>query len=279
MRRDITALLAVLLSSTAAHAEITVPGADGSDGVFNPTANVTIDLSQATTLQWDQASPVAGKGVYDPNKWAVIFKYSSVNVPTGVTVTFKNHPSRAPVVWLVSGDVTIAGSVRLDGQGNAGEFLSEPGPGGFRGGRANGQANIAPPSGGFGPGGSPYLAGWASHRTAGYVENGKSGAVYGHALSLMGGSGGAGYHDRSGSALGGGAGGGCDTDRGDELHHRRWACFRSGRYKAAHERRIRGGERRDYQVGGKHDPRTGERNGCWVSAEPWGPSWVRVCSP
>jgi len=99
---------------------INVPS-DGSDGAFNPTANVEVDLSQAVTGApgvWGEPwlQPGTGTGVYDADKWAVVFKYSSVNIPSGVTVTFKNHASRAPVVWLVQGNTTIAGTVNLDGQ-------------------------------------------------------------------------------------------------------------------------------------------------------------------
>ncbi len=54
---------------------------------------------------------------------------------SGATVTFKNHASCAPVVWLVNGNVTIVGTVSLDGQQNQPPgTLAEPGPGGFRGG-------------------------------------------------------------------------------------------------------------------------------------------------
>lgn len=102
-----TPVLIAALTSLAP-AAITVPGADGSDGALNITANTEIDLSQAVTGTWDQnnaANP--GKGAYDPAKWAVVFKYSSVTVATGATVTFKNHASRTPVVWRVNGNVTI----------------------------------------------------------------------------------------------------------------------------------------------------------------------------
>ena len=40
-----------------------------------------------------------------PPKWDLVFKYTSVNVAAGATVTFKNNASRALVVWLVSGNV------------------------------------------------------------------------------------------------------------------------------------------------------------------------------
>ena len=52
------------------------------------------------------------------------------------TVTFKNHPTYVPVVWLVQGNVSIAGTLRLSGQngtGNVVEALTppEPPPGDF----------------------------------------------------------------------------------------------------------------------------------------------------
>ena len=142
--------------STPLVAAITVPS-DGSDGVFNPTASVQVDLSQAVTGAWNQAGN--GHGVYDVDKWAVVFKYSSVNIPSGVVVTFKNHPSRAPVVWLVQGNATIAGTVKLDGQDYVGNdpqglliIMAEPGPGGFRGGAAGINVQLQPGPG-LGPGG------------------------------------------------------------------------------------------------------------------------------
>ena len=101
-------LVLALLATLHASGAIVIPGADGSDGALNITANTVIDLSQAVTGAWDaNNSANVGKGVYDPAKWAVVFKYASVTVATGATVTFTNHPSRAPVVWLVSGNATI----------------------------------------------------------------------------------------------------------------------------------------------------------------------------
>jgi hypothetical protein len=83
----------------------------------------------------------------------VVFKYTNIIIATGKKVTFKNHATRAPVVWLVSGNVSIAGTVDLSGESARdvwsspldgwvwesthrplGGRLTEPGPGGFRGG-------------------------------------------------------------------------------------------------------------------------------------------------
>jgi hypothetical protein len=113
---------ALLLPTQAA---IVVPGANGSDGALNITQDTVIDLSKATTGTWDDNNSAnAGNGVYDPEKWAVVFKYTSVNVLAGKKLTFKNHATRAPVVWLVSGNVTIGGTVDLSGGG--GNCLRQP---------------------------------------------------------------------------------------------------------------------------------------------------------
>lgn len=207
-------LLVVLPVSTGLKAAIVVPGADGSDGVLNITANTVIDLSLAVTATWNaNNSANAGKGVYDASKWAVVFKYSSVTIAAGATVTFKNHPSRAPVVWLVSGNVTIAGTVSLDGAASAASpLLAEPGPGGFRGGFGvvSGLASGSGfgPGGGVGQGNDLYGAGGGYGTTGSIRGTGYPGSVtYGNPsiIPLVGGSGGGGsnLHPFSGSAGGG----------------------------------------------------------------------------
>lgn len=191
-----TLLLATFFGALTAHAQLSIPS-DGSDGAFNPTTSVEIDLGLATPGLWN--SPGSGTGVYDADKWAVVFKYSSVNIPAGVTVTFKNHPSYAPVVWLVQGDVTIAGELNLNGKsgGVAGSvealIPAEPGPGGFRGG-ATGPSGAG---GGYGPGGGG----------AGNVWGATYANVYGNPqiIPLVGGSGGA--FPAQGSWAGSGGGG------------------------------------------------------------------------
>jgi len=197
----------ILLFPNALLAQIDV-GSDGSDGAFNPVSNQTIDLSLAPTANWD--SPGSGNGVYDPALWAVVFKFSSVDIPAGVSIQFTNHPSGAPVVWLVDGTARVSGSVHLDGEDGTGFTYtpSEPGPGGFRGGR--GYASESSPGGaGLGPGGGRYPDGAGSYGT----EGGGSGPVsptYGNAriLPLIGGSGGAATTLVGVEGSGGGAGGG-----------------------------------------------------------------------
>ena len=206
---------AVTLASPLA-AAITIPGANGTDGVLNITQDTVIDLSQAPTGTWDQDNTAnAGKGVYDSSKWAVIFKYQSVTVASGKKLTFKNHGSRAPVVWLVSGNVTIDGTVSLNG-GNwvPAPLIAEPGPGGFRGGQGGFSPGVSA-SAGFGPGGGFRLG--SQGAGGGFGTDGAGGDMrglgYGNPslLPLIGGSGGAGDPDGvnwSPSKYGSGAGGG-----------------------------------------------------------------------
>ena len=199
--RILTVVVGLALTSVAPGA-IVVPGADGSDGVLNIAADTVIDLSQAVTGNWDDNNSAnAGKGIYDPDLWAVVFKYSSVTVAPGCTVTFNNHPSRAPVVWLVSGDVTIDGTVSVAGKANvAPPGLAEPGPGGFRGATGNYSTGVARGAG-FGPGGGAIEAKGGNYGTSPAGEP----PAYGNPslIPLIGGSGGSGA-----GGVGGGGGGG-----------------------------------------------------------------------
>jgi len=198
----ISGILFVILCVLPSQAAITIPGADGSDGALEITRTTVIDLSEAVTGDWNtDNSKNAGKGIYDPQKWAVVFKYDSVAIDAGATLSFSNHPSRAPVVWLVNGNVTINGIVSLNGQNyKEPPTNSEPGPGGFRGG--SGSYRTIQCGAGFGPGGGDRFD----------TRYGKGGS-YGTGLSpygnqslipLIGGSGGGGNN----SGLVGGAGGG-----------------------------------------------------------------------
>lgn len=183
----VAALLAAALTAVEplSASALVIPGADGSDGVLDITATTVIDLSQAVTANWDaNNSANAGKGVYDADKWAVVFKYSSVTIAAGATVAFANHPSRAPVVWLVSGNVTISGTLSVNGQtGALSPNLAEPGPGGFRGGSGYLTSGVGAASG-FGPGGA-YTANGDRGYSASYGSVGTYGGppTYGNPSS------------------------------------------------------------------------------------------------
>jgi hypothetical protein len=177
-------------------------GSNGSDGALNPTSNLVIDMADHPD------------GIYH---------YTSVNIPAGVTVSFIPNAGNKPVVWLVQGNCTIAGELRLSGSDTAQSISvsgARGGPGGWNGG--NGAVSSASsPGEGLGPGGGTvgtdlrFHGGNASFATpgerdasftaTGYPPQFPSGAIYGNAfcLPLHGGSGGAG-----GREVGGGGGGG-----------------------------------------------------------------------
>ncbi len=210
----IVAVSCVALCGSMGAGQIVVPGADGSDGALNATTNRQIDLGLASSGAWDSPSPVAGNGVYDSDKWAVIFKYTSVTIGPNVTLSFVNHRTHAPVVWLVSGDVTINGVLQLSGEAHNGFVRpKEPGPGGFRGAQFCNNGTI-PGSAGFGPGGGRIepgkMCGSDNWGVAGYGTAGVNGAIYSSPTygfttirPLVGGSGGGLWY-----GAGGGGGGG-----------------------------------------------------------------------
>lgn len=192
--------LCLMLGWQAAPARGQVPG---SDGALNVTADMEIDLCNAMTGD-AVLTPGTGNGVYDAARWVVVFHYTSINIAPLTTVTFKNHPKGAPVVWFASLGVTIQGSVELNGAAGSQDPLfpyAIPGPGGFSGGigRLGGSAGFGPGGGGFGNNG-----GGGSYGTLG---DGGAGVIYGtdSILPLIGGSGGG---ADSNSVRAGGAGGG-----------------------------------------------------------------------
>lgn len=122
-------------------------GSTGADGALSPTVNTEIQL------------PASG-----------ILNYTSVTIPSGVTVKFKKNALNTPVHLLVSGNVTIAGSIDIRGEdakhsgtyfdGNQADdgIPGRGGPGGYDGGRggredAAQRVEIIRGGSGLGPGG------------------------------------------------------------------------------------------------------------------------------
>jgi len=195
-------------------------GSTGADGAFNPTVNTQLQL------------PPDG-----------IFNFTSVSIPTGVTVTFKKNTTNTPVVILATGNVTITGTIDVSGtratdvgaagDGNLGDdgVPGLGGPGGYDGGRGgtagttpgNGGNGLGPGGGGSGPfgpnfncagNGQPVGGGGAGFGDVGGATVGQGtggGVAYGTSqlLPLIGGSGGGGGSGWTGfSGSGGGGGGG-----------------------------------------------------------------------
>lgn len=101
-------------------------GSTGADGAFAPAATTTVTL------------PPDG-----------ILNYTTVTIPAGVTVTFTRNAADTPVTLLATGDITVAGTIRVDGGPSTSARNKTPGgPGGFPGGLGG-----TPPTGGAGPGG------------------------------------------------------------------------------------------------------------------------------
>ena len=192
-------------------------GSTGADGAFNPTTSQTIDL------------PATG-----------VFNYTSVNIPTGVTINYNKTTSNAPVVILASGDVTITGTIDVsggngwdgcDGLANDSGNPGLGGPGGYDGGYGGMYLNNRQGSNGLGPGGGKGGSVPSSCQTSngggggGYVQagnrigcyfgdgNAAGGPAYGSAwltplLGGSGGGGGSGANDPQGYLGTGGGGGG-----------------------------------------------------------------------
>jgi hypothetical protein len=159
-------------------------GSTGADGAFSPTVNTELQI------------PESG-----------VFNFSTVNIPAGVTVTFKKNTTNTPVVMLASGNVTVAGTVNASatastnvgaaGDGNIGDdgLPGVGGPGGYGGG-AGGRVGTETRAGnGLGPGGGegsntpsawPYVMGGGG---GGYAGAG-GGAYARNWVTSAGGSGG-----------------------------------------------------------------------------------------
>ncbi|WP_432728897.1 hypothetical protein [Variovorax sp. W6] len=178
------AIAVVLLASIGTSHAAFNSGSTGADGVLNPAVSTEIVLPPSGILQ-----------------------YTSINIPTGVVVTFKKNVLNTPVQLLVSGDATIVGSIDIRGgtgkpSGTAGDgnqaddgIPGMGGPGGYdggRGGKDDLQNRGEPTRGGagLGPGGG----------AGGYERaDGCYGGVYYHRM----GRGGA-YATKGGAAWGSG---------------------------------------------------------------------------
>jgi hypothetical protein len=195
-------------------------GSTGADGAFNPTVNTEVQV------------PASG-----------VFNYTTVNIPTGVTVTYKKNTTNTSLVILASGNVTISGAIDVSGKastavgaagdGNVGDdgLPGAGGVGGYDGGRGGlvlqraGSGLGAGAGGGGnyvyeanygryfcnGGGGGGFGGAGNTNYSAQSGSTGIGGSVYGSAelLPLLGGSGGGGGcgGDTFGGSGGGGGGG------------------------------------------------------------------------
>jgi hypothetical protein len=199
--------LALFCAAVAAQAQNTFSsGSTGADGAFAPATSQSI------------AVPESG-----------VFNYTTVNIPSGVTITYTRSSTNKPLTILASGDVVIAGTINIDGKpGNSNGSGGFGGPGGFSGGSGGygfdqsftGVPGDGPGGGGGGGGGAtitqPGGGGGGGYGTGGQGTGGPI-AVQGLAgprfgavtiLPLIGGSGGGGGGAVNNSRGGAGGGGG-----------------------------------------------------------------------
>ncbi len=200
-------IVSLLLAAGNTHGQNSFSsGSTGADGAFNPTTTQTITV------------PDSG-----------VFHFTTVNIPTGVTITFARNATNKPLTILASGDVTIVGNINLDGKpGNANGNGGLGGPGGFNGGTGgygfdqsfSGVSGEGPGGGGGGlgsatlstpgPGGGGGFGAFGGEGSGLAVNAGDGGPKYGAVtiLPLLGGSGGGGGGTTNGNRGGAGAGGG-----------------------------------------------------------------------
>jgi hypothetical protein len=110
--RGLMVICSTFFMTSSAHVQTFSSGSTGADGAFNPTASQILSI------------PPSG-----------VFNFTTVNIPTDVTITFTRIARSKPVIILATGDVTLEGSINVAGeQGKADGSPGLGGPGGFMGG-------------------------------------------------------------------------------------------------------------------------------------------------
>src|SRR5690348_5650933 len=105
-------VLVCLVASLTTHAQGTfVSGSTGADGALNPTESQTLQLTE--------------NGV---------FNFTTINIPTNVTIKFSRNAKNTPVVILATGTVSISGTIDVSGLNGTPVLGGRGGPGGFNGG-------------------------------------------------------------------------------------------------------------------------------------------------
>ena len=210
-------------------------GSDGANGAFPPipvpggTVSMTLDLRDGTlTFLPDGTTtviPATPAGGFADG----VLRFTTMEVPAGVTLRFIGNAGNTPVRILAQLDVDVFGSIDLSGEAG-GDFTNGrggfAGPGGFKGGNGQILKSSAEAGHGLGPGGGKGGGfggdtdglggggggGFGSAGAAGQnTSPSNGGGTYGTLglLPLVGGSGGGGGSGHeSNPALGGGGGGG-----------------------------------------------------------------------
>jgi hypothetical protein len=175
--------------------------------------NNYINVSDVWTFDGAKWDPIAASRylIDMSDKPDGIWNYTTIDIASGVVVSFAKNAANTPVIWLASGPVTIDGTVRLDGQNAVfnTRIPGEGGPGGYRGGWGASRQDMPPNSysgeAGLGPGGGKQGIARVEWALAGQYAN-----AYGtpYVDPLIGGSGGGGGGGGETNGGGGGGGGG-----------------------------------------------------------------------
>ena len=138
-------------------------GSDGSNGAFPPgggvpagTTSMILDLRDGSLTFVPLATPTVIPGTPAGGFADGVLRFTTMEVPSGVTLSFIGNAGNTQVSILAQGDVDVLGTIDLSGE--AGENFASgrggfAGPGGFKGG--NGQILRSSPEAGhgLGPGG------------------------------------------------------------------------------------------------------------------------------
>lgn len=198
-------LAIVLMLALNASAQFS-SGSTGADGALDYST-----LPANTTVVFDPSKFTAAPHPQGQNT----FNFTTINIPSGITVVLSSQTLSGPVFWLAQGDVNINGALQLNGQiGSAAGVNTSlrvptlPGPGGYPGG-IGGKPGSSPQPG-FGPGGG--AAGINAGNQGDSRQDGAGGGFTGNLVLAppIGGSGGGGGFCIDGVDFGpgGGAGGG-----------------------------------------------------------------------
>jgi hypothetical protein len=196
--------LVTILSTAALNAQTFNSGSNGSDGALDFTG-------QTGTIVFN---PASFNPPLDPDHDSV-YHFTTIKIPTNLTVRLSAEVlGAAPVVWLASGTVDIAGTVDLSGMRghryDEAVVPSSAGAGGYPGG--TGETPIQTWTLGKGPGTPRGSGSGAGHVVAGTGASTPdlNGMPYGNdfLLPMVGGSGGSGGPAGGSGVIGGGGGAG-----------------------------------------------------------------------
>src|SRR2546421_98238 len=103
----IATVITILTLRAIVQAQTFNSGSDGSDGALTVPANSgTIVFDPHDTSRWGKVLNPKGDGVYN---------FTTITIGSGSTLRLRSDKVNLPLYWLVSGDVSISGTLNLAG--------------------------------------------------------------------------------------------------------------------------------------------------------------------